>query len=98
MFPHYRGKQAVFVGVPPNDWAASSFWAVPPSLSDLVCYERNLSMQTALGFCRTFNKRELQNGKGKRKWAIVSRHLKAKRPGEHPDAIAKRRAAEGGTS
>ncbi len=96
MSPRYRGRQAVFIGTPPDDWSPTSFWSVPPSLVDLVCYERNVSMLSALGFARTHNKRELQIDKAHRKWAIVSRHLRARRPGEHPDSVAKRRAAKGG--
>ncbi len=98
MSPRHRGRQAVFIGTPPDDWNPSSLWSVPPSLIDLTCFERNLAMPTALGFARAHNKKQLQNGKGHRRWAIVSRHLKAKCPCEHPDAVAKRTARKGGVA
>ncbi len=95
MSPRHRGRQAVFIGTPPDDWGPVSLWSVPPSMTDLICYEKNLAMIVALGFARAHNKKQLQNSKGNRRWAIVSRHLKAKHACEHPDAIAKRRAGKG---
>lgn len=91
MSPKYRGRQAIFIGTPPFDWNPSSLWNVPPSLANVVCYERNLPVSSALGFARTFNKCELQKPKGMRRWAIVSRHLKANHTGEHPAARERRK-------
>ena len=88
MSPRRHGRQAIFIGTPPDDWKPSSPWSVPPSLSNVTCYEKNLPMPAALGFCRAHNKKYLQTNQPGRPWAIVSRHLQARRPGEHPDATA----------
>ncbi len=95
MSPRHKGRQAVYLGVVPIDWKPCSLWSVPPSLSDVELYEKNLSMRDALGYARAHNKRELQNNRGNRRWAVVSRHLRARCACEHPDAIDKRRAGGG---
>ncbi len=85
-----KGRQAVYLGIVPADWKPCSFWSVPPSFTGVELYEKNLPMWQALGYARTFNKSQIQNRLPGRKWAIVSRHLRARRYGEHPDAVAKR--------
>ncbi len=91
MSPRYKGRQAIFIGTPPADWGPSSFWSVPPRLDYVECFQKNLHMWEALGFVRRFNEAERNMPKGARKWAIVSRHLKARRTGEHPQARERRR-------
>ena len=92
------GKQAVYIGTVPTDWKPCSFWSVPPSFDAVELYEKNLQMWQATGFARTFNKRQLQNRMPDRKWAFVARHLRARRHGEHPNVIAKRKTAKGGAA
>ena len=91
MSPRFKGRQAIYIGTPPVDWSPTSLWSVPPSLDSVVCYQKNLPMSQALAYARTFNKTEKEKPKGARRWAIVSRHLRASRPGEHPEAKALRR-------
>jgi len=88
MAPRYRGRQAVYLVTVPGDWKPSSPWSVPPSFASGELYAGNLPMYQAQGFARTFNKRQIQARMPDGKWAIVSRHLKARRHGLHPLAVA----------
>ena len=94
-----KGKQAVYIGTVPPDWKPCSFGSVPPSFTDVELFEKNLQMWQATGYARTFNKSQLQNRLPGRKWAIVARHLRTRRIGEHPDAIKRRQEqAKGGAA
>ncbi len=95
MSPRHRGRQAIYLVVVPADFRPCSFWTVPDSFTDAVIVAKNLHMWEALGYARSHNRRAVQNRVPGRKWAIVARHIKSRRTGEHPDAVAKRRAGKG---
>ena len=81
----------MFIVTVPADWKPQRPWDVPPRFESGELHTKNLPMYQASGFCRVFNKRQLQENMPQRKWAIVSKHLKARNAGEHPDARAKRK-------
>jgi len=89
-----RGRQAVYIGILPTGFKPQRPWDIPPSLSELTLFEKNLPMCQAQGYCRVFNKRSMLERS--RRWAIVSKHLKANRHGEHPDARRARKEREKG--
>jgi len=88
MAQRYRGRQAVYLVTVPADWKPSSPWSVPPSFENGEVYAKNLPMYQAQGFARTFNKRQIEDRMPGRKWAVVSKHLQARRHGLHPLAVA----------
>ncbi|MGI6417269.1 MAG: hypothetical protein ACOX1P_16530 [Thermoguttaceae bacterium] len=81
MAPRSKGRQAVYLVVPPPDWKPQRLWDFPPSFSDGEIVARNLTPQTAAGYARTHNKAALERQQRQKlpidKWAIVGRHLKA---------------------
>lgn len=92
MSPKPRGKQVVAIGILPPDVKVRSAWDIPQQLESVEVYARNLTMDQAQGFVRTFNKRALEERLPERKWAILCKHTRARRHGEHPDAIRARKA------
>ena len=88
-----HGRQVVMIGVLPEDWKPQRPWDIPPKLTALEVFVKNVSPTHAAGFTRAFNKRQLDNGLPERKWALYVRHTKYRRCGEHPDATRKRLVA-----
>lgn len=82
MAPRSKGRQAVYLVVPPPDWKPQRLWDFPPSFSAGQIVARNLTPQTAAGYARAHNKGILERFQRDKvridKWAIVGRHLKAK--------------------
>ncbi|MCX7429021.1 MAG: hypothetical protein NTW96_25765 [Planctomycetia bacterium] len=93
MAPSNTGRQAVYIGTLPETFKPQRVWDVPPSLTSVELYAKNLSMEQAAGFARTFNKAQMELPPPGRRWALVVKHLKTRGHGEHPDAI---RARKGG--
>jgi len=76
-----RGRKAVYIVTTGPDFTPQRPWDVPPSFCSGVLYVKNLDLREALGFARSFNKRAVEQreaGRWDRRWAILSRHLKAR--------------------
>jgi len=82
-----KGKQAVYLVVTPPEFRPVRPWDVAPSFLSGELYAKNLSMDGAHHAARVFNKRAVQSRQDHtwdHRWAIVSKHLKARRYGKHP--------------
>jgi len=85
-----NGRQAVYLVTTAADFRPQRPWDLPPRILSAELHSKNLAMYQAQGFARVFNAKQLtasQRGSWDCKWAIVAKHIKARRHGRHPNAV-----------
>jgi len=92
-----KAKQAVYLVLTPPEFRPTSLWDVAPSFLSGELYAKNLTMDAAHYTARTFNKVAMEHRQRHdwdHRWAIVSKHLKARNYGKHP--LASTQVGKGG--
>jgi hypothetical protein len=83
----HKGRESVFLVVLPEDYKPQRPWDVPDGFTAAELFIKNVAMSQARSFCRLYNWRQIQRGLPDRRWAIVSRHLRAGVPDNQPPAF-----------
>jgi len=71
-----RAKDAVFLVQVPVDFHPQRPWDLPDRADSIEVYVKNIAITHALGFCRTFNLRQMKLGLPDRLWAIPVKHTR----------------------
>ena len=82
-----NGRQAVYIVLVGGDFVPQRPWDFPPAFTSGELYVKNVSMDHAHGFVRSYNKRAVQQreqGTWDRKWALAVKHVRCVQQGKYP--------------
>jgi hypothetical protein len=88
-----KARNAVYVVTVPESFRPERPWTFPDQISAGELYAKNLAMVHALGFVRTFNKRQLALNFAEHRWAIVVKQTKFHWEPEPGSAVASKSPA-----
>ena len=74
-----KGRQAVYLVMPPPDWKPQRLWDFPPKFSTGQLVARNLTPSNAAGYVRTHNKAALEHSQRSEPigtWALSVRYVR----------------------
>jgi len=80
----WRAKNAVYLVTVPETFQPERPWDLPDQVVEAELYAKNLALVHVLGFCRTFNSRQLRLGLPDRKWALAIKHTRFRWDGPRP--------------